>query len=160
MDGDTVDNAVGAWPARRATDPVDEPDRLTGLAVDGKTARRSRTDGHAVHLLAAALHDSQTVIAQRQVAAQSNEIPAFTPLLENLDLRGLVVTADAMHTQREHAHHIVAASGHYLLVVTGNQQKLRKQIKRLPWSEIPLQGRITTTGHGRREIRQLKVCTT
>ncbi|MGW4519333.1 ISAs1 family transposase, partial [Streptomyces sp. NPDC004393] len=96
---------------------------------------------------------------QRQGAAKSNEIPAFTPLLENLDLRGVVVTADAMHTQRKHAHHIVAASGHYLLVVKGNQQKLRKQIKRLPWNEIPLQGRITTTGHGRREIRRLKVCT-
>ncbi|MYT32308.1 hypothetical protein GTY73_26730 [Streptomyces sp. SID8354] len=36
LDGDTVDDAVGAWPARRATDPVDEPDRLTGLAVDGR----------------------------------------------------------------------------------------------------------------------------
>ncbi|MFF5161403.1 ISAs1 family transposase [Streptomyces sp. NPDC000348] len=99
LNGDTVDNAVGAWLARRATDPVDEPDRLTGLAVDG------------------------------------------------------------MHTQREHAHHIVAAGGHYLLMVKGNQQKLRKQIKRLPRSEIPLQGRTTTTGHGRREIRRLKVCT-
>lgn len=88
---------MGAWLARRATDPVDEPDRLTGLAVDGKTVRGSRTDGHAVHLLAAALHDSQTVIAQRQVTAKSNEIPALTPLLENLDLHGVVVTADAMH---------------------------------------------------------------
>ncbi|MCX5317922.1 ISAs1 family transposase [Streptomyces sp. NBC_00154] len=159
LDGDTVDDAVGAWLARRATDPVDEPDRLTGLAVDGKTVRGSRTDGHAVHLLAAALHGSQTVIAQRQVAAKSNEIPAFAPLLEHLDLRGVVVTADAMHTQREHAHHITAAGGHYLLVVKGNQKKLHKQIKRLPWNEIPLLGRTTTTGHGRREIRRLKVCT-
>ncbi|MGW1802656.1 ISAs1 family transposase [Streptomyces sp. NPDC001984] len=159
LDGDTVDDAVGAWLARRATDPVDEPDRLTGLAVDGKTVRGSRTDGHAVHLLAATLHGSQTVIAQRQVAAKSNEIPAFAPLLEHLDLRGVVVTADAMHTQREHAHHIIAAGGRYLLVVKGNQKKLRKQIKRLPWSEIPLLGRTTTTGHGRREIRRLKVCT-
>lgn len=159
LDGDTVDDAVGAWLARRATDPVDEPDRLTGLAVDGKTVRGSRTDGHAVHLLAAALHGSQTVIAQRQVAAKSNEIPAFAPLLEHLDLRGVVVTADVMHTQREHAHHITAAGGHYLLVVKGNQKKLHKQIKRLPWNEIPLLGRTTTTGHGRREIRRLKVCT-
>ncbi|MGW4985893.1 ISAs1 family transposase, partial [Streptomyces mirabilis] len=86
-------------------------------------------------------------------------IPAFAPLLEHLDLRGVVVTADAMHTQREHAHRIVAAGGHYLLVVKGNQKRLRKQIKRLPWNEIPLQGRTTQAGHGRREIRRLKVCT-
>ncbi|MET9914169.1 transposase [Streptomyces sp. NPDC006476] len=88
---------MGAWLARYAADPVDEPgETLIGLAVDGKTVRGSRTDGMAVHLLAAALHGCQTVIAQRQVAAKSNEIPAFAPLLDRLDLRGVVVTADAM----------------------------------------------------------------
>ncbi|MFI7020727.1 ISAs1 family transposase, partial [Streptomyces sp. NPDC050164] len=79
--------------------------------------------------------------------------------LEQLDLHGTVVTADAMHTQRGHARHIIAAGGHYLLVVKGNQKKLRKQIQRLPWSEIPLQGRTTQAGHGRREVRRLKACT-
>ncbi|MFI1436958.1 hypothetical protein [Streptomyces lydicus] len=53
-----------AWLARYVVDPVDEPgDTLVGLAVDGKTVRGSRTDGQAVHLLAAALHACQTVIA-------------------------------------------------------------------------------------------------
>lgn len=104
LDGDALGDAVGAWLARLATDPVEEPAPApTGLAVDGKTVRGSRTNGAAVHLLAAALHDSQTVIAQRQAEAKSNEIPAFAPLLEPLDLRGVVVTADAMHTQRDHA---------------------------------------------------------
>jgi hypothetical protein len=56
LDGDVLDDAVGAWLARYAADPVDEPgDTLVGLAVDGKTVRGSRTDGAAVHLLAAAL---------------------------------------------------------------------------------------------------------
>ncbi|MFF4456790.1 hypothetical protein [Streptomyces goshikiensis] len=65
-------------------DAVDEPGRLVRLAVDGETVRGSRVDGHAVHpLAAAALHDSQTVIAQRQGAAKSNEISAFVPLLEH-----------------------------------------------------------------------------
>ncbi|MFE3991565.1 hypothetical protein ACFXPW_07685 [Streptomyces goshikiensis] len=70
-------------PARLGGDTVDEPGRLVGLAVDGKTVRGSRADGHAVHPLAAALHDSQTVIVQRQVAAKSNEILAFVALLEH-----------------------------------------------------------------------------
>ncbi|MFD6185474.1 hypothetical protein [Streptomyces goshikiensis] len=69
--------------ARLGGDTVDEPGRLVRLAVDGKTVRGSRADGRAVHPLAAALHDSQTVIAQRQVAAKSNEISAFVPLLEH-----------------------------------------------------------------------------
>ncbi|MCX4859645.1 ISAs1 family transposase [Streptomyces canus] len=157
---DALDDAVGAWLARLATDPVEEPAPApTGLAVDGKTVRESRTNGAAVHLLAAALHDSQTVIAQRQAEAKSNEIPAFAPLLEPLDLRGVVVTADAMHTQRDHAEYVLAKGGHYILIVKGNQKKLRKQLKALPWREIPLQDRTRDTGHGRREIRRLKVCT-
>ncbi|MER5348564.1 ISAs1 family transposase, partial [Streptomyces mirabilis] len=124
LDGDALDDAVGAWLARYAADPVYEPgDRLDGLAVDGKTVRGSRTDGQAVHL-----HACQTVIAQRQVAAKSNEIPAFAPLLDRIALRGVVVTADAMHTQRAHAGHVITAGGHNLLVVTGNQKRLRKQL--------------------------------
>ncbi|MEU9919036.1 hypothetical protein [Streptomyces sp. NPDC051001] len=52
------------------------------------------------------------MIAQRQVAAKSNEIRAFAPLPDRLDLRGVVVTADAMHTQRTHAEHVITAGGH------------------------------------------------
>ncbi|MEW9550647.1 ISAs1 family transposase [Nonomuraea sp. NPDC050783] len=95
---------------------------LTGLAVDGKTLRGSRTaDGTTVHLLAATRHDTQTVVAQRQIDAKSNEIPAFTPLLSGLGMTGVVITADALHTQHEHARHINAAGGHYLFIVKGNQ---------------------------------------
>ncbi|MFD8817036.1 ISAs1 family transposase [Streptomyces sp. NPDC059627] len=99
------------------------------------------------------------MIAQRQVATKSNVIPAFAPLLDRIDLRGVVVTADAMHTQRARAEHVITAGGHYLLVVKGNQKKLRRQLRRLPWREIPLQARTTGAGHGRREVRRLKVCT-
>ncbi len=81
LDGDALDDAVGAWLARLATDPVEEPTpALTGRAVDSKTMRGSRTDGTAVHLLAAVLHEPQAVIARHQVEAKSNEIPAFAPL--------------------------------------------------------------------------------
>jgi predicted transposase YbfD/YdcC len=160
IDGDALDDAVGTWLARHAADPVEEDKALLGLAVDGKTVRGSRTDSKtAIHLLAAALHGSQTVIAQRQVAAKSNEIPAMAPLLARFDLRGVVVTADAMHTQRKTAKKIVAAGGHYLLVVKGNQKKLRRQLRRLPWRQMPLLDRTRTAGHGRREVRRLKVCT-
>ncbi|MFC8370932.1 ISAs1 family transposase [Streptomyces sp. NPDC057239] len=161
LNGDALDDAIGAWLGRYATDPVEEPgETLRGLAVDGKAVRGSRTDaGRAVYLLAATLHASQTVISQRQIQAKSNEIPAFAPLLDRIDLRGMVVTADALHTQRAHAQHVIAAGGHYLLAVKGNQKKLRKQLKKLPWREIPLQFRTTATGHGRREVRRLKVCT-
>ncbi|MFD5388207.1 ISAs1 family transposase [Streptomyces sp. NPDC127074] len=155
LDGDAVDDVIGSWLARHAADPVEEGQNiLVGLAVDGKTVRGSRADSTVVHL-----HGSQTVIAQRQIEAKSNEIPAFAPLLARLDLHGVVVTADAMHTQRDHADNIAAAGGHYVLMVKGNQKRLRTQLRELPWNEIPLQDRGRRSGHGRREVRRLKVCT-
>ncbi|MFF7476925.1 ISAs1 family transposase [Streptomyces sp. NPDC008092] len=52
-----------------------------------------------------------------------------------------------------------AAGGHYLVAVKGNQKKLRRQLRCLPWLQIPLLDHTRTTGHGRREVRRLKVCT-
>ncbi|MEV0184537.1 ISAs1 family transposase [Streptomyces sp. NPDC050625] len=160
IDGDAVDDAIGVRLARHAADPVEDDQPLVGLAVDGKTVRGSRSgDKKAVHLLATVLHESQAVISQRQTAAKSNEIPAFVPLLDRLDLHGHVITADAMHTQTDHAEQITSRGAHYILVVKGNQKKLRSQQRRLPWREIPLQHRTRERAHGRGEIRRLKVCT-
>ncbi|MFD5397890.1 NAD(P)-dependent oxidoreductase [Streptomyces sp. NPDC127097] len=71
LDGDALDDAVGAWLARHASDPADEGTvELVGVAVDGKAVRGSRTgEKTAVHLLAAVLHEGQAVISQRQIAA-------------------------------------------------------------------------------------------
>ena len=136
LDGDALDDAVGAWLARYAADPVDEPGDTGRPGRRRKTVRGSRTDGAALHLPAAALHACQTVIAQRQIAAKSNEFPAFGPLLDQIDLR-VVVTVDAMHTQRAHAEHAITVGSHYLVVAEDSQKKLRKQLRRLPWKQIP-----------------------
>jgi predicted transposase YbfD/YdcC len=45
------------------------------------------------------------------------------------------------------------------VIVKGNTRKLRKQLKSPPWKDIPLQGRTRGVGHGRSEIRRIKVCT-
>ncbi|WP_410092872.1 transposase [Streptomyces sp. uw30] len=45
------------------------------------------------------------------------------------------------------------------MIVKGNQKKLRKQLKTLPWQWIPFQSRISESSHGRGEIRRIKVCT-
>ncbi|GAA3408233.1 hypothetical protein GCM10018952_04630 [Streptosporangium vulgare] len=92
------------------------------------------------------------------VAAKSNEIPAFTLLLSRLDLTSGVSTADALHTQHEHARQIVAAGGHYLFIVTDNQSALLRRLKALPWREAILNDRTDETGHGHREIRRMKIC--
>jgi hypothetical protein len=63
------------------------------------------------------------VLAQRQVDGAPGEVPAFQPLLAGLDLAGVVVTADALHTQRDHASYLVGRGADYLLVVKANQPK-------------------------------------
>lgn len=57
--------------------------------------------------------------------------------------------------QRAHAEYVITAGGHYLLV-KGNR---KKQLRRLPWKQMPPRARTAGAGHGRREIRRLKVCT-
>jgi hypothetical protein len=63
-----------------------------------------------MHLLAAMEHASGAVLAQTEVAHTINEITRFRPLLEPVDLAGAIVTADALHTQREHAEWLVTPS--------------------------------------------------
>lgn len=167
LDGDAFDTATCGYLASLtadtppATTSGPSPGRtpLSGLAVDGKTLRGSRTTDTTVHLLAAMRHDTQIVLAQRQIEAKSNEIPAFAPLLSGLDLTSVVVTADALHTQQEHARQIIAADGHYLFIAKGNQPTLHRRLKTLPWREAVLNDRTDETGHGRREIRRMKICT-
>nr|WP_237522125.1 ISAs1 family transposase [Streptomyces sp. SID1328] len=64
-----------------------------------------------------------------------------------------------MHTQREHADYLLGRGAHCIVIAKGNQKLLRKQLKALPWKEIPLQGRTRSTGHGRLEIRRIKAAT-
>ena len=90
-------------------------------------------DGQAVHLLAALDQRAGAVLGQVRVDCKTNEITRFAPLLEPLDLAGCVITADALHTQREHAQFLVAQKkAHYILVVKKNQPGLYAQVKNLP----------------------------
>jgi predicted transposase YbfD/YdcC len=153
VDGDAVDATIGAWLAGR----LRLPSHRRVLAVDGKRLRGSARDGHQVHLLAALDHHDGAVLAQRQVPTATNEIATFQPLLDGLDLAGAVVTADALHTQRDHASFLVEAGTDHLLVVKANQPALHAQLAGLPWRQIPVMDRTRDHGHGRIELRTLKV---
>jgi predicted transposase YbfD/YdcC len=86
-----------------------------------------------VQLFAAMLHGHGMVLAQRKVDHTTNEITQFRPLLDDLDLRGVVVTADALHTQTDHAHYLIQDKhADYLFTVKANQPSLQATIDRLP----------------------------
>lgn len=71
------------------------------------------------------------------------------------------MTADALHTQRGHAQFLVGVKhAAYLLVVKANQPHLYRQLKALPWRQVPVGDHTHGRGHGRDEIRRLQVVTT
>lgn len=120
-------------------DPRSLVDGRRVVAFDGKTVRGARTAGGGAppHLVAALAHGSGTVLGQVAVADKSNEIPAARELLALLDLNGVVVTMDAMHTRHETAAQITGAGGGYVFTVKANQKHLRRLVKALPWALRP-----------------------
>ena len=156
VDLDALDVALSGWLADRLSDPP--PGRMRVVAVDGKTARGARTDdGTQVHLLAAFDHIGGVVLGQTQVAGKSNEITAFAPLLDRIDLNNVLLTADALHTQRGHVEYLHVRGGHYLLIAKANQPRLHAQLVGLPWQHIPVADQQHDRGHGRVETRQVKI---
>ena len=152
-----------AWIARlrdRATAEtgVDRPT----IAIDGKTARRSHDAAHdlgALHVVTAWAGEYGLALGQELCAEKSNEITAIPELLKKIDIRGGIVTIDAMGTQRAIAEEIIRGKADYVLALKGNQESLHRAViehidERL---EGDLEGaeELTTTdrGHGREEER-------
>jgi predicted transposase YbfD/YdcC len=158
VDADALDTAIGQWMiSRTAVTPA--PGRRA-IAVDGKTLRGSGRPGGQTHLLAALDQHTGTVLAQTGVDGKTNEITRFQPLLAGLDLTGTVITADALHTQREHARWLTETKhAAYLFTVKRNQPRLYRQLKALPWTKIPIQDETSSHGHGRHDIRRLQAVT-
>ena len=160
LDADALAGMIGAWLADQQPQGQ-AASRRRAVAVDGKTVRGARTaggDGRPPHLLAAMDHQRRAVLAQCQVSGAPEEVPAFAPLLADLDLDGVVVTADALQTHPQAAEFLVTHKhAHYLFVVKANQPTLLERCQRLPWHHVPVADRTRDRGHGRVELRTLKV---
>jgi predicted transposase YbfD/YdcC len=166
VDAGAFEAAVGSWLQERlrAGQPCQRArGSRRALAVDGKALRGTRhasSGGQAVHLLAVCDQRAGAVLGQAEVDGKTNEVTAFAPLLEPVDLAGCVVTADAMHTQRDHAEFLVnIKKAHYILIVKKNQPGLYAQLKNLPWRNIPAGHKQRGRGHGRQEHRTIKTAT-
>lgn len=102
------------------------------VAIDGKTLRGSynREDRYStIHMLSAYATANQMVLGQLKISDKSNEITAIPELIQMLDLRGALVTIDAMACQTKIAKTIVGQGGDYLLAVKGNQERLAKAVR-------------------------------
>ena len=155
LDADAFDDLAGRWAAQRT---APGPNRRRVIAVDGKTLRGSgHGEENGRHLLAAFDHAHGVVLGQVEVGAKTNEIPLFSTLLDRIDITGAVITADALHAQRDHATYLARRGAQYLLIVKRNQPSLHAQLAVLPWRDVPVAYAKRERGHGRTERRTLKV---
>jgi predicted transposase YbfD/YdcC len=100
--------------------PRDDPDII---AVDGETSRRShdrRKGRNPLHLVSAWAARQRIVLGQQATEEKSNEITAIPLLLKHLDLKGALVTMDAMETQTDIARAIRDGGGDYCMSLTKN----------------------------------------
>jgi predicted transposase YbfD/YdcC len=99
----------------------------TFINLDGKTIRHSGTK-KALHIVSAWCHANQLVLAQEKVDTKSNEITALPRLIELLDLKGRIVTIDAMGAQRDICAQIIEQGGDYVISLKGNQGTLHQDV--------------------------------
>jgi predicted transposase YbfD/YdcC len=152
-----------AWIARLR----DEATAETGverpiIAFDGKTARRSHDANHelgALHVVTAWAGEYGLALGQQVCEEKSNEITAIPELLRKIDVRGGIVTIDAMGTQKAIAEEVIRGKADYVLALKGNQESVHRAViahidERLEGDLEGAEERTTTDrGHGREEER-------
>jgi predicted transposase YbfD/YdcC len=135
------------------------------IALDGKQLRRSHdhsTGAAPIHLLSAWATENQLVLGQLRVDEKTNEITALPDLLAALEVRGCIVTVDALGCQTEVAQTVIDRGGDYLFALKGNHPLLYAESEWL-FSDLAAAGiqlapadvaREVHKDHGRVEIRQ------
>lgn len=135
------------------------------IAIDGKTLRHSydRMIGKgAIHMVSAWASNNRLVLGQAKVDEKSNEITAIPELLRMLEVKGCIVTTDAMGCQTKIAQQIVGQGADYVLALKGNQGRLHSDTQEIfsdahkrDFQDIIHDYAKTVDGdHGRVEIRE------
>ena len=132
------------------------------VAIDGKTLRGSynREDRTStIHMISAYASANKLVIGQHKTDQKSNEITAIPELIKLLDIKGTIVTIDAMACQTDIAEAILDKQADYLLAVKNNQGTLRKAVEKAFAQQraATLELLNIEQGHGRVEVRQSHV---
>ena len=101
------------------------------IAVDGKTSKgsQSKKQGLAgLHMISAWASSNKLVLGQEATKEKSNEITAIPALLKLLELKGCIVTVDAMGCQLKIAEQIIKQEANYVFGLKGNQGLLHKEV--------------------------------
>ncbi len=159
------DEPVEREQRRAATRAVTHPrpaGLLPAVAIDGKLLHGTRTPTGQVFLVAAVTHDRGAILGQRQVPDKRGENAVIADLLTPLDVAGMMLTLDALHSTKKTARLITGPlQAHYTLILKGNQPLALQAAQRLLSgvdTEFVDRTDITADrGHGRTERRTLRV---
>ena len=100
------------------------------VALDGKSVRRALNAGEDMRMIVSAwATESGLLLGQRKTRDKSNEITVVPELLRALELAGCIITADALHCQKNIAKEILEADADYVLALKGNQPAAYGEIK-------------------------------
>jgi predicted transposase YbfD/YdcC len=169
---EALDVAAGTWlmnlagfttPAAAGRDGGEEDcsRALMQVRLDGKALRGAKdADGNQVRLLAALVGPdaaASVIAAQAEVGKKTNEVPMAAVVLDQIDLNGKIVTADALHTVKATANHIHDHGGEFVLPVKENRRALFDALDVLPWRDVPVAHTATDKGHGRITTRTIQV---
>jgi predicted transposase YbfD/YdcC len=160
LDRQSVEQKLNRW-AETLQLQSHEEDICEATSIDGKSLRGSRKqDAPAAHLLSAVGHRLGLTLYQVAVSDKTNEIVAVKQLLDELILKGRVITVDALLTQQAVSQAIVEGEGDYVMVVKENQPRLLAQVKGaiegIPfYSQPPQQASTLDCQHGRIEERKI-----
>jgi predicted transposase YbfD/YdcC len=129
VDPDAFERCFLGW-VRAAFRPEEDGPRQ--VAIDGKTLRRSfdrRTGRSPLHLVSAYATEGGLVLAQRAAEGKGGELAVIPNLLDGLDLRGCLVSLDALACHPAIAGHIASRGGDYLLALKGNRRKAHAEVR-------------------------------
>jgi len=105
-------------------------DKAGQIMIDGKVIKSTEAikTMETMMNIVTAYTDTGISVGQRTVDSKSNEIPAVRELIEMLNIEGMVITADAMHCQKETAEIIINNKGDYVLQLKANQGNFYKEV--------------------------------
>ena len=129
-----------ALPAAAYGDPRHVP-ALRGLGADGKASRGAKVKGQeAPQHLGFFWHGTRLNAAQRGVDRKTNETTVIGPVIDEMDLAGVCLTVDALHSLADLNERVLARGGHVIFVIKGNQPRTYQALDDIAWGAGPRRG--------------------
>ena len=144
-------------PPRPTATPATSP-RCAAWAPTAKPAAAPRLNGQeAPQHLGFFWHGTRLNAAQRGVDRKTNETTVIGPVIDGMDLAGVCLTVDALHSLADLNKRVLARGGHVIFVIKGNQPRTYQALDAIAWEQVPVAAATFEADRGRVETRTIQV---